>query len=244
MKNYEHKFLVTPKVKIKLRSYDPSYRGKYESDEIAKPEIEKYLAKIDSLQYLMYAENKNSMLIVLQGLDAAGKDGVIRHILTGLNPQGCTVERKALSLKVDRNMNRIAPKFQMILQLEKKTELPMLVLCFIWLCILIKELALCSRNSCLGHEIRSIFAPVPADSRTLRRTRGRRGAGYALALTIMVIFAGAAGMLSFEKSAGQPFGIHTYPMALWWTAMQITNSGSYQASFRSKRIDEMKVLDI
>ena len=92
MKNYQHKFLVKPKVKIKLRSYDPSYRGKYESDEIAKPEIEKYLAKIDSLQYLMYAENKNSMLIVLQGLDAAGKDGVIRHILTGLNPQGCTVK--------------------------------------------------------------------------------------------------------------------------------------------------------
>jgi PPK2 family polyphosphate:nucleotide phosphotransferase len=41
------------------------------------------------LQYLMYAENKHSLLIVLQGLDAAGKDGVVRHVLTGMNPSGC-----------------------------------------------------------------------------------------------------------------------------------------------------------
>jgi PPK2 family polyphosphate:nucleotide phosphotransferase len=41
------------------------------------------------LQYRMYAENKHSLLIVLQGLDAAGKDGVVRHVLTGMNPSGC-----------------------------------------------------------------------------------------------------------------------------------------------------------
>jgi PPK2 family polyphosphate:nucleotide phosphotransferase len=45
---------------------------------------------MEQLQYLMYAERKHSLLIVLQGLDAAGKDGVVRHVLTGMNPAGCT----------------------------------------------------------------------------------------------------------------------------------------------------------
>jgi PPK2 family polyphosphate:nucleotide phosphotransferase len=44
---------------------------------------------MEQLQYLMYAESKHSLLIVLQGLDAAGKDGVVRHVLTGMNPSGC-----------------------------------------------------------------------------------------------------------------------------------------------------------
>ena len=44
---------------------------------------------MEELQYLMYAENRHSLLIVLQGLDAAGKDGVVRHVLTGMNPSGC-----------------------------------------------------------------------------------------------------------------------------------------------------------
>ena len=44
---------------------------------------------MEQLQYRMYAENKHSLLIVLQGLDAAGKDGVVRHVLTGMNPSGC-----------------------------------------------------------------------------------------------------------------------------------------------------------
>jgi PPK2 family polyphosphate:nucleotide phosphotransferase len=45
---------------------------------------------MEQLQYLMYAEGKHALLIVLQGLDAAGKDGVVRHVLTGMNPSGCT----------------------------------------------------------------------------------------------------------------------------------------------------------
>ncbi len=44
---------------------------------------------MEELQYRMYAGNKHSLLIVLQGLDAAGKDGVVRHVLTGMNPSGC-----------------------------------------------------------------------------------------------------------------------------------------------------------
>src|SRR5215831_18926875 len=89
MPNYLKKFIVEPESKIRLKHFDPDYHGKHESHQDALPEIQKYVQKMEPLQYLMYAERKHSLLIVLQGLDAAGKDGVVRHILTGMNPAGC-----------------------------------------------------------------------------------------------------------------------------------------------------------
>jgi PPK2 family polyphosphate:nucleotide phosphotransferase len=89
MSNYRKKFIVKSGSKIHLKHFDPDYHGKHESHKSALAEIQKNLQKMDQLQYLMYAENKHSLLIVLQGLDAAGKDGVVRHVLTGMNPEGC-----------------------------------------------------------------------------------------------------------------------------------------------------------
>jgi PPK2 family polyphosphate:nucleotide phosphotransferase len=89
MSNYPKKLIVKPDSKIRLKHFDPGYHGKHESRESAQPEIQKHIQKMQELQYLMYAENKHSLLIVLQGLDAAGKDGVVRHVLTGMNPSGC-----------------------------------------------------------------------------------------------------------------------------------------------------------
>jgi PPK2 family polyphosphate:nucleotide phosphotransferase len=89
MSNYLKKLIVKPDSNIRLKHFDPDYHGKHESRESALPEIQKNLQKMEQLQYLMYAENKHSLLIVLQGLDAAGKDGVVRHVLTGMNPEGC-----------------------------------------------------------------------------------------------------------------------------------------------------------
>jgi PPK2 family polyphosphate:nucleotide phosphotransferase len=89
MSNYLKKLIVKPDSKIRLKHFDPDYHGKHESRESALPEIQKNLQKMEQLQYLMYAENKHSLLLVLQGLDAAGKDGVVRHVLTGMNPEGC-----------------------------------------------------------------------------------------------------------------------------------------------------------
>jgi voltage-gated potassium channel len=80
-----------------------------------------------------------------------------------------------------------------------------------------------------GIQVVWIFASADLGMRSLRRTLGRRGAGYALALTFVVIFAGAAGMLHFEGIADDPQSIHTYQKALWWTAMQITNIGTAYA---------------
>jgi PPK2 family polyphosphate:nucleotide phosphotransferase len=89
MSNCWKKLIVKSGSKIRLKDYDPGYRGKHESHKSALPEIQANLQKIEHLQYRMYAENKHSLLIVLQGLDAAGKDGVVRHVLTGMNPSGC-----------------------------------------------------------------------------------------------------------------------------------------------------------
>ena len=89
MPNYSKKLVVKPGTKIRLKDFDPGYHGKHGSHESALPEIEENRQKMDELQYLMYAENKHSLLVVLQGLDAAGKDGVVRHVFTGMNPEGC-----------------------------------------------------------------------------------------------------------------------------------------------------------
>jgi PPK2 family polyphosphate:nucleotide phosphotransferase len=89
MANYRKQFIVKPRAEIRLKHFDPGYHGKHESHKKALPEIQENLQKMEQLQYRMYAENKHSLLIVLQGLDAAGKDGVVRHVLAGMNPAGC-----------------------------------------------------------------------------------------------------------------------------------------------------------
>jgi len=89
--DYRKKFLVEPGAKLRLASIDPSYTGKHASHEDAMPQIQKHVARMDALQYLLYADAKQSLLVVLQALDAAGKDGVIRHLFTGMNPQGTSV---------------------------------------------------------------------------------------------------------------------------------------------------------
>jgi PPK2 family polyphosphate:nucleotide phosphotransferase len=89
--NYFNRFRVKPGSKVDLGKVDASFKDKHESHEHALPEIEAYAQKIHDLQYLMYAEDKRSLLICLQGRDAAGKDGTINHVLGAMNPQGCPV---------------------------------------------------------------------------------------------------------------------------------------------------------
>lgn len=89
--NFSEKLAVEPEKKVNLSKWDPDDTLGWEKDHKAKAALEKTLAKLDRLQYLLYAEQKHSLLIVLQGLDAAGKDGTIRHVMSGVNPQGCTV---------------------------------------------------------------------------------------------------------------------------------------------------------
>lgn len=89
--DYPKNFCVKPGGKVDLSKVDANFSDKHESHEHALPEIEHYTRKMHELQYLLYAEGKRSLLICLQGRDAAGKDGTINHMLTGMNPQGCMV---------------------------------------------------------------------------------------------------------------------------------------------------------
>ena len=89
--DYRKKFAVEPGKKVRLSKIDPSYTGKHETHDKALPEIQKNVERMDRLQYLLYADGSQSLLVVLQALDAAGKDGTIRHVFSGMNPQGTFV---------------------------------------------------------------------------------------------------------------------------------------------------------
>jgi PPK2 family polyphosphate:nucleotide phosphotransferase len=89
--DYGKKFVVEPGTKVRLSKVDPSYTGKHETHEKAVPEIQANIERLGKLQYLLYADGSQSLLVVLQALDAAGKDGVIRNVFTGMNPQGTSV---------------------------------------------------------------------------------------------------------------------------------------------------------
>ena len=89
--DYRKKFMVEPGAKVRLSKIDASYTGKHVTHEKALGEIQKHVERMDELQYLLYADGSQSLLVVFQALDAAGKDGVIRHVFSGMNPQGTLV---------------------------------------------------------------------------------------------------------------------------------------------------------
>ena len=91
--NYQKKLIVEPGRKFRFDDLDPGYHGKHESEADAKAESDESLAALTSLQRLLYGERKHALLIVLQGIDAAGKDGVCWHIIKAMNPQGTTRRR-------------------------------------------------------------------------------------------------------------------------------------------------------
>jgi PPK2 family polyphosphate:nucleotide phosphotransferase len=77
--------------RISLRKYDPRDTGGYQAREQAAERTEQLRQKLDGLQERLYAEGRRSVLVVLQGIDTSGKDGTIRHVMSGVNPQGCVV---------------------------------------------------------------------------------------------------------------------------------------------------------
>ena len=89
--DYRKKLIVEPGSKVKLRAFDPAYKGKHEDEKGAAAEMAKHLARITRQQRLLYGEKRHSVLIVLQGIDAAGKDGTCWHVMQAMNPQGVQV---------------------------------------------------------------------------------------------------------------------------------------------------------
>jgi PPK2 family polyphosphate:nucleotide phosphotransferase len=86
------RYLVKPGDKVDLKKCDPNDKSYFEGDkEESKRELLKINARLEELQEMLYAENKHKILIVLQALDSGGKDGTIRHVFDGVNPQGVKV---------------------------------------------------------------------------------------------------------------------------------------------------------
>lgn len=99
VRKYLRRFIAEPKKKIRLKNYDTSWvpreELKVESDDKARVLLRDLLEKdrreLAGAQDLLAASRQYSILIVLQGMDTAGKDGTIRHVMSGVNPQGCAV---------------------------------------------------------------------------------------------------------------------------------------------------------
>jgi PPK2 family polyphosphate:nucleotide phosphotransferase len=85
-------FLVPPGGKIKLSDYDPAFTGPYKKKEEAQSKLEKDAERLAQLQDVLYASHQHALLIVLQGMDTAGKDSIIKHVMSGVNPQGVSVK--------------------------------------------------------------------------------------------------------------------------------------------------------
>src|ERR1700682_1281389 len=77
--------------KFRLKDYDPADTAKLNSQASAGELLAKGNASMRELQDKLYAQNRWGLLLIFQAMDAAGKDGVIKHVMSGVNPQGCEV---------------------------------------------------------------------------------------------------------------------------------------------------------
>src|SRR5215217_5393716 len=85
------RYRVEPGERIDLADYDPAESGGYAGAEEAESELASLNERIAELQARLYAEEQQSLLVVLQGIDAAGKDSTVAHVFRSVNPQGCRV---------------------------------------------------------------------------------------------------------------------------------------------------------
>jgi PPK2 family polyphosphate:nucleotide phosphotransferase len=84
-------FLVPSGKKVKLIKWPTVVKPLYSSKEEYQELLEKHVTELSSLQQLHYASNRYALLLIFQGMDGAGKDGAIRHVMSGINPEGCEV---------------------------------------------------------------------------------------------------------------------------------------------------------
>src|ERR1700722_20527134 len=83
---------VKPGHKVKLSKWDPDDTFGFQKDHETKAGLEKAIERLVGFQYRLYAEKKRALLLIFQGLDAAGKDGTIHHGRSGEEPRGCLGE--------------------------------------------------------------------------------------------------------------------------------------------------------
>jgi PPK2 family polyphosphate:nucleotide phosphotransferase len=91
MKIISKHFRVQPGGKVKLREWPTTVKPFFKSKKQCQTLLEGHVEELNSLQQLHFASNRYALLLILQGMDAAGKDGAVRHVLSGVNPAGCQV---------------------------------------------------------------------------------------------------------------------------------------------------------
>jgi PPK2 family polyphosphate:nucleotide phosphotransferase len=85
------RLIVPPHTTISLKDYDPQYTGDYANKAAAAGKLAADITQLARYQDILYAQNTHALLILFQAMDAAGKDGTIKHVMSGVNPQGCQV---------------------------------------------------------------------------------------------------------------------------------------------------------
>jgi PPK2 family polyphosphate:nucleotide phosphotransferase len=85
------KLIATPGKKFSLKKFPTGYTGGFKSKKEAEKKLEKDVKTMQKMQDMLYAHDKFSLLIIFQAMDAAGKDGTIKHVMSGVNPQGCQI---------------------------------------------------------------------------------------------------------------------------------------------------------
>lgn len=91
MKIRSEQFRVPPGKEFKLGDRQTVVKPFYQSKKHYQELLQKHVAELSSLQQLHYASNRYALLLIFQGMDSAGKDGAIRHVMSGVDPQGCQV---------------------------------------------------------------------------------------------------------------------------------------------------------
>ena len=86
-----HKFRIDSGKGFRLKDYDPADTGHWKSKEHAEETLQERVARTADLQDKLYAQDDWALLLIFQAMDAAGKDGAIKHVMSGVNPQGCEV---------------------------------------------------------------------------------------------------------------------------------------------------------
>ena len=85
------KFRVAEGSKVNLKNHPTNFTDGFNDKKEAVEDLEKNVLRLAELQDVLYAENVHSLLLIFQAMDAAGKDSVIKHVMSGINPQGCQV---------------------------------------------------------------------------------------------------------------------------------------------------------
>src|ERR1700728_1781586 len=91
MKIDTNDFCVREGNKVDLKKWPTTVDPVYKSKKQYKKLLEDHVAQLSALQQLHYASDRHAVLLIFQAMDAAGKDGAIRHVMSGVNPQGCQV---------------------------------------------------------------------------------------------------------------------------------------------------------